>query len=280
MTVYADVLVIVNLYVDYILLCCVRGFLHLGKSGGRLVLGALAGAVSGLVGLLPLPGWLAPAMGGFSALAAAAAAFAPMRPRLLVRCWLCMWLFSFLLAGFLLFVAQFAPPGYMAVVGGAVYLDLSLPVLFTATCAAYGVFWVFRRTFPREADVPRLWKLTVESGGKSREVFAKADTGNALREPFSGLPVLVCQAEALGGLAPPAALAFLEEGGQAPEGGQSFRLVPFESVGGTGLLPAFKPDLVKDMKTGKEFPCYIALIKKPLSAGQFAAIFNPDLFPD
>ncbi len=278
MTVYADVLVIVNLYVDYILLCCVRGFLHLGKTGGRLVLGALAGAFCGLMGLLPVPSWLSPALGGFCALAAAAAAFAPMRPRLFLRCWLCMWLFSFLLAGFLLFVAQFAPPGYMALVGGSVYLNLSLPVLFAATCLAYGVFWVFRRAFPREDNVPRLWKLSIQCGGRQTEIWAKADTGNALREPFSGLPVLICQAEALASLVPPAAASFLSGGNGEPSPG--LRLVPFESVGGDGLLPAFKPDKVSDAKTGKELPCYIALIKKPLSSGQFSAIFNPDLFPD
>lgn len=275
MTVYADILVIVNLYVDYILLSCVRGFLHLKTGVGRLVLGALAGGILSLLGLLPLPGWSAPLVGGACALAAAAAAFAPARPRLLFRCWLCTWAFSFLLAGALLFVMQFAPPGYMALVGGAVYLNLSLPVLFFATCGAYLVFWLLNRFLPHESNAP-LCKLTVEYQGRSASFYAKADTGNALREPFSGLPVIVCQAEALRALAPLPALDLPESGPPSP----GLRLVPFESLGGNGLLPAFRPDKAALAQSGRVLDCYIALTKTPLSAGQFDALYNPDQFPE
>ena len=286
MTVYADILVIVNLYVDFLLLYWVQAYLRLKTRGGRLVLGALAGSLSSLLGLLPWPGWVGPLLGGACAMAAAGAAFAPVKTRLFLRCWLCTWLFSFLLAGFVLFVMQFAPPGYMTLVGGAVYLDLSLPVLFFATCLAYLVLWGIRRLFPRENPAP-LCGLTVFHQGRSARIFAKADTGNALREPFSGLPVVVCQAAVLKDLAPAPALAFLA--GQALAGreeapergsGEGFRLVPFESVGGRGLLPAFKPEKVTQSKTGRELDCYIALTQTPLSSGQFAALYNPDLFLD
>lgn len=268
MTIYADILVIVNLYVDYILLCCVRSFLRLGAATSRLVLGALTGALLSLLGLLPLPGWTSPLLGGACALAAAGAAFAPAKPRLLVRCWLSTWIFSFLLAGFLLFIMQFAPPGYMALVGSAVYLNLSLPVLFAATCGAYAIFRLAGKLLPRDHGPP-LTKLTIVRGGRAATVFAKADTGNALREPFSGLPVIVCQREALGALGP---LPTPEE--LSP--GQ--RLIPFESLGGKGLLAAFRPESVAVAATGKPLECYIAVTDTPLSAGEFGALYNPELF--
>ncbi len=271
MTVYADVLVIVNLYVDYFLLRCVQGFLRLEAPGWKLVAGALAGALGSLLCLLPLPRWSGPLCAGLCTLASAAAAFLPMGLRRFLRAWLCLWLFSFLLAGFVLFAAQFAPAGYMAVVGGAVYLDLDLPLLFFATCGAYLVFWVFRRVFPRESGAPRLCKLSITYQGKTAEVYAKADTGNALREPFSGLPVVICQRDALQGLDLP------DENEPIVPG---LRLVPFDSVGGSGLLAAFQPERVTASPTGRSLSCYIALYGRPLSSGQFAAIFNPDLFPE
>lgn len=273
MTVYADILVIVNLYVDYILLHCVRRFLRLQTSGIRLALGALAGAFASLAGLLPLPGWTGPLAGGICALAAAAAAFSPVKPRLFFRCWLCMWLFSFLLAGFLLFVMQFAPPGYLALVGGSVYLNLSLPLLFAATCLAYLLFWLLSRFLPRDS-APPLSKLRIEHQGQTAVLFAKADTGNALREPFSGLPVVVCQKKALGSLAPPPVAEVLAQ--NPPPAG--LRLIPFESLGGEGLLPAFKPDRVIQAQTGRVLECYLAATDTPLSAGQFSALYNPELF--
>lgn len=275
LTVYADILVIVNLYVDFLLLCGVQSFLRLKVRSRRLVLGALAGALCSLAGLLPVPEWVSPMLGGLGSLAAAGVAFAPLRPRLFLKCWLCTWVLSFLLAGFLLFLGQFAPPGYLAVVGGAVYLDLSLPVLFAATCLAYGLFWVIRRIFPPENAAP-LCRLLITNQEHTVEVIAKADTGSALREPFSGLPVVVCQAECLREAAPAGAYDFLD--GRTPK--EPLRLVPFESLGGRGLLPCFKPQRVALAKTGRELDCCVALTKTALSAGQFSALYNPELFPE
>lgn len=262
MTVYVDVLVIVNLYVDYILLCLVKSFLRMNAPGYRLVLGALAGGVLSLLGLLPLPGWAGPFTAGISSLLTAFAAFAPRGRRLLLKCWLCLWGASFLLAGAVLFVLQFVPAGHMALVGGAVYLNLSLPVLFFSTCGAYGLFRLLGRLLPHESSAP-LAKIRIAYRGRTRTVFAKADTGCGLREPFSGLPVIVCERGTLANL--------------APGEGEPLRLVPYGSLGGSGLLYAFMPDRV----TGpgdRELRCYIGLADTPLSSGQYTALYNPDMF--
>lgn len=262
MTVYADVLVAVNLYVDYILLSLVRRFLGLSTTGPRMVLGALTGGALSLLGLLPLPGWTVPLTAGVSALLTSLAAFAPAGKKLLLRCWLSLWGASFLLAGAVLFILQFVPAGHMALVGGAVYLDLSLPVLFFATCGAYLIFLLAEKLLPKGSGPP-LAKLEITRLGETRTVYAKADTGCELREPFSGLPVIVCERKALEGL--------------APAEGEPMRLVPFGSLGGEGLLYAFLPDLVVG-PGGEPLKCYIALTDAPLSAGQYSALYNPDLF--
>ncbi len=278
LTVYADVFVIVNLYIDFFLLWCVRRFLGLRAKSWRLVAGSLLGALCALVSLAPLPAGVLLLAGGAAALAAAAGAFCPLPWQQLLRAWLGLWVFSFLLAGFFLFLIRFFAPGNIAVFGSAVYLDLSLPLLFLFTCGAYGAFWLFQRLFPRDSAGARLCTLCVENRGRRVEVTAKADTGNALREPFSGLPVVVCEADALGGAAPPGAWGFLTEGAAPPAAGQ-LRLVPFESLGGGGVLPAFRPDRVTEKKTGRELACYVALYRQKLSAGTFSALYNPDQFP-
>ena len=53
MTVYADLLFIVNLYIDALLLSAVRRFLKLPLSGRRLFLSSVLGGVFGLSALLP-----------------------------------------------------------------------------------------------------------------------------------------------------------------------------------------------------------------------------------
>jgi len=278
LVVYADVFVIVNLYIDFFLLWCVRRFLHLHAKGWRLVAGSLCGALCGLVSLVPLPNWVSLLAGGAVAFAAAAGAFWPLKWQQMLRAWLCLWVFSFLLAGFFLFLIRFFAPANVAVLGNAVYFDLSLPLLFLFTCLAYGVFWVFQRLFPRDTSPLRLCTLCIENRGTSVKLTAKADTGNDLREPFSGLPVIVCEAGSLMEAAPDAALDFLATGTVPEAPSPSLRLIPFSTLGASGLLPAFRAEKVTLGTGQKPLACYLALYNRPLSSGQFAALFNPHAF--
>ena len=95
LTIYADMLVAVNLYIDFFLLWCVRKVLGLGARTRRLLLGAFLGAVWALFSLLPLPAWAALPLGLGGALLAALGAFAPGSAKLLGKAALCLWLFSF-----------------------------------------------------------------------------------------------------------------------------------------------------------------------------------------
>lgn len=283
LTIYADILVIVNLYIDFFLLWCVKKFLHLKNRNRRLALGALAGALCSLSVLFPaLPEWASLLLGLCSAFAVTAAAFTPMRPRMFFQAALCFWAFTLLLAGFFLFLLRFFAPGHVAVLGNVVYFDLSLPLLFLFTCGAYLLLSLFQRLFSSAATSLRCQWITVEHRGETVKLYAKADTGNALREPFSGLPVLVCQAESLGNALPEELPKLLESGGNSPlaEAPEKLRLIPFESMGGAGVLPAFRPERVTMSKTGKTISCYIAVCRQSLSAGQFDALYNPDLFPE
>lgn len=281
MTIYADILVIVNLYIDFFLLWCVKKALHLRVKNRRLTLGALAGAGCSLFALLDPPNWASLLLGLCTAFAVTAAAFAPVKPGMLCKAAVCFWAFTFLLAGFFLFLLRFFAPKNVAVLGNVVYFDLSPLLLFGFTCAAYLLFTLAQKLLPGGSPDLRYHWLVVENRGQKVRVYAKADTGNNLREPFSGAPVIICQAESLGDAAPPGILNFFrsEPGGTAglfP----GLRLVPFESVGGAGVLPAFRPEKVTLEKTGQELSCYIAACRQKLSAGQFDALYNPDLFPE
>ena len=276
LTIYADMLVAVNLYIDFFLLWCVRKVLGLGARTRRLLLGAFLGAVWALLSLLPLPAWAALPLGLIGALLAALGAFAPGSAKLLGKAALCLWLFSFLLAGFCLFLLQVLSPAGLAVSGNVIYLDLSPRLLFLFTCGAYGLFWLWHRLLPRDKGRGRLQAFVVEQGGKTQTLLARGDTGNSLREPFSGLPVIICRREKLQSLAPRELLSW-QEGEFLP--GAGLRLVPFESLGGKGLLPAFRPERVTLGKGGPPVGCYLALSPVPFAAQGWDALYNPDLFP-
>ena len=56
-----------------------------------------------------------------------------------------------------------------------------------------------------------------------------------------------------------------------------FRLVPFNSLGGTGLLPAFKPEKIYTKKDKKLLECYLAIYDGKLSSGSFNCLVNSEL---
>lgn len=266
MTVYADVLVIVNVYIDFFLLWCVRRFLQLSVPNKRLICGALAGGALSLSALLPVKA------AGCSLLLAIATAvlmalatFAPMRPRLFLRATVCLLGCTLGLAGFFVLLLQWVTPRSLAVLGFVVYFDLSPAVLFGMTCGAYVIFWLCEKLLPHGTRAVRCCRFCIEHGGRQVTVTAKADTGCALREPFSGLPVILCEQQILSPLSP------------APE---SLRVIPYQSVGGSGLLTAFLPDHLTELTRQVPLRCYVAETSRRLSAGQYNAIFNPDAFPE
>ncbi len=272
MTVYADVLVIVNLYVDFLLLWCTKRTLHIRGKPWRLTVGALLGALCSLECLIPQQSWWTSLLWGvLTAVLTTSAAFLPLSRRGFLQAALCFWALSLGLAGFLLFLIQLLSPRSLAVVGHAVYFDLSLPLLFLCTAGAYLVFWTFQRLFHREDLTPRVCQVEICLDGKSVVLWAKADTGCALREPFSGLPVMVCQAVALKQLLPPEQEAALLPG---------YRLIPFESLGGNGLLPGFRPESVRRYPTGTPVRCYVALWDRQFPNQEFQGLYGPDQFPE
>lgn len=93
-------------------------------------------------------------------------------------------------------------------------------------------------------------RLRLVCGGRSIELTALRDTGNRLREPLSGGPALIAEERTLLPLLEPEVQAQLlaTAGLPAPERltvlGPGFRLLPYRTLGGNGLLLAFRPEQV------------------------------------
>ena len=84
------------------------------------------------------------------------------------------------------------------------------------------------------------WEVQVflSAGGGEARFRALVDTGNRLREPFSGLPVLICERGVLADVLPPGYDAASTSG--VPPG---FRQVGYGALGGNGRLNCFRPEL-------------------------------------
>lgn len=270
MTVYADILFIVNLYIDALLIAAVRRFFRLPLSRRRWLLASVLGGLFGFCALLPdLHGFPLFFLTAAQAFALAAAAFAPKPFFTLLKAAFLLFLFGAALSGLLNLAQTFLPLRGMVLLNGTVYFSISPLLLILLTCAAYGVLYLFDRLFQKREPDLLFDRLTLAWGGKTVQLPAKVDTGLTLREPFSGLPVVVVEKAAVQALLPP-------DFGTA-DCTLPLRFVPFHSVGGEGLLPAFRPEQAKLGET--DVDCWAAVSPRALSAGSFSALVSASLVP-
>lgn len=226
-TVYLDVLVAVNIFTDFFLLLAVKRLLHLRAPYWRLILGSVSGGAAGLVALLPR---LAPALNLLIDLASAAAivflAFGKAPPLNYLKRVAVYFLTSFLFSGVMLFICTVFKPNGIAVYNDVVYFNISPVLLIILTLLCYYILRLIKRLAKRDC-AKRVCRAEITVCGKTLSFFALADSGCDVKEPFSGGDVLIAEAEIL-------------QNFQLPH--DKMRIIPFESLGGDGLLRGYPAD--------------------------------------
>lgn len=250
-TVYVDLLLCLNGFVDFLLLSAVAALCHLPHKRWRLLAGGAFGAVSSLIILLPaLPVlWLLL----YDILIAAG--------MILCAFPFCRWthfsksvgLLFLLSAGFsgLSYLLWFfvAPAGFF-VFNGTVYYNVSPAVLVLCSLFCYGVFRLYERLSSKAAKPARLLTLTAENRGQTVVFHAFHDTGFSLCDGFSGCPVVLVDKAVVAPLLP----------ADFGEVGSGFRLIPCHTVAGDGLLYAFCPTKLTLLTESGETPLSGALL--------------------
>ena len=279
MTVYVDLLFGVNTLINYLLL---RGSAALGGCPVKLwrlaaaaVLGGLYAVAAVLPGLEGLQGLM---FQGVCAGIMLLTAFGWKRNT--VKQGLFFFGLSFAFSGVVLLTVQLAEPDFL-LLGGRAYYAVSTPALLLLAGLSYGMAAVVLSgcgTHTGGDIVP----LTLSLEGRSVRLRALRDTGNTLRDPVTGQPVLIVSREVMGQLLPAAggdqlpdpASLLTELSWQYPK--LRFRLVPYRAVGvETGLLPAVRCGMAWKKKT-----CTVLTAFSPTQVsvdGRFEALWGGEI---
>lgn len=244
--VYIDSLFCLNLAADY-LLCLVSARvcgLYLRRL--RYLGAALLGAIYSVCVFLPGLGFLMSPPGKLACLLmmGLAAFGGETRP---FRCTLCFLAVSALFAGAVWGISMAAGLSSPALLYAPVSLKISFPAF--ALCYALCSLYLKRRGSARERQ---LLKIRLVHMGRECRFTALYDSGNTLTDPSGGLRVMPVSPRALLPLfgaesiiiteADPVSLVQKSEAD--PELRGRLRLVPYSSIGGSGLLAAFRADEV------------------------------------
>ncbi|HCA04892.1 MAG TPA: hypothetical protein DEO32_03230 [Ruminococcaceae bacterium] len=228
-TVYIDVLITVNIFIDFFLIICVKALLHINQKLYRLIFGAVLGGFFSLAALLPrIPFGLNFIADAALAVPIILVSFGFGSIKLLIKRTALYFFCSFFFCGIMIFVyTSFRPKG-MEIYNDVVYFNISPVLLIILTLVCYYLLRLWER-FSKSDMSRRVCKVTIRSNGKSADFNAVVDTGCNVREPFSDDYVIIAERELLNGIEP-------EE--------NTLRLIPFETIAGSGIIRGFKPKQV------------------------------------
>lgn len=284
--IYADILVILNLIITFFLLLATRSFTKESGKNWRLLLGAVAGGVYSLQVFLPemgaFPNFLSRLAAG---ILISLIAFGFRTPKRFLKICLVFVSETFAFAGLMIGLWIIFRPSGMVINNSTVYFGISLPVLIVSTTVCYLISLIFSKIVMRTKPQSMIYQITLVADGKTLTGRAMLDTGNKLSESFSGYPAVVCTYNFIEKILPEETKSFF--GGEVTslhtikdeKWKKKTRLVTYSTVSSSGVLPAFRPDLLKVGKEITSDKVYVAVInyKKHINEG-FDMLLNPDLF--
>lgn len=282
MVVYADVLLIVNLFVNYALLLCSSMIMKKHTQRLRILLGAAIGAFYGFVVFLPeLPSLAEFALRFAATVLIVLGAFGYKNFPSFLRSFFTFFAVSFAFGGIMLVLWVTVAPIGMIYNNGAVYFDIDLAVLAISTVVSFAVVSLIAHFTARRAPKDSVALVKISYKGKEVKLTALVDTGNSLCETFSGYPVVLGEAESLEKIMPDAVRSFID--GDDVSSSPEMRLVMHKTVSGTGVLPVFRPDYIEVKSVShriKTSEVYVAVTKNTLARGEYEMILNPALFEE
>ncbi len=266
-TIYIDVLIVLNIYVNYILLRITAKLTQGKLRAGRCIGASVYGSLYSLLILAPeLPTWAVTAIKLIAAVTVVGVAFGIHSRRYLLMNTAAFFSANFILAGGVFAAYTWLGPGYVYIGNSCFYVDLSLMVLIVTTAVMYGAVAIVKRYTDRRAGGE--YRVIVRYRDKVTELTGIADTGNLLTDHFTGAPVVICGQEAMERMT-----GHVIAGTEGLPSG--FRLLPCSTVSSSGVIPIFRPDelLIVDIRSGTRRTAD-AVVGFGETGGK--AIFNPD----
>jgi len=271
-TVYIDVLIVLNLYINYFLIRSAVLVIRRSVSAKRCLLAAGIGAAGSLVILLPELPFIVIALEKIALGALITfAAFGKQKPVDFAVCALFFLLVNFVYAGLMTALWTFCAPYGMVFGNGVAYFNIPLAAVAAFTAAAYFAVRLARYFADRRLRCNKICSVKISINDTEIQLRGLCDTGNGLCDIFSGKPVIVCKYEKIAEITPKNALDFLE--GKLDESG-GLRLIPCRTMNSESLLPIFAADRI--FIDGKAADALVGITKNPLGS-EVDCIFDPKI---
>lgn len=260
-TVYVDVLVTVNIFIDFLLILCVKRILNVRAGMLRMIGGSVLGGAFSLAALLPkLPFGLNLLSDLVFAALIVLAAFGFGGLRVFLRRVAVYFALSFAFCGLMVFICTTFHPKGMEICNDTVYFNISPFLLIILTLVCYYTTRLLKR-LTKGVSGKSTCNIEITLGGREISFQAAVDTGCTVKEPFSGDYVIIAEERILRDLRP---------------GDDTMRIIPFESLGGSGILKGYRAERV--IIDGKQLDSGVYLgVCQNILTGEIKALVPSDL---
>lgn len=299
MEVYADTLFLINLVMNYIILWTTGKLVSLPIRIWQLLLGASIGAVYSIFILLPNFIYLnSLIVKMLLAVTIPLVSFYPLKLRTFFKVLGYFYLSSFLAGGTAMALIYFTSHSpYLSYLGkGFTFTNRYNVWTMLITIVIVILLVHLIRLARKRKDIEDLFAIpiTIQVADQKIHLQAMVDTGNQLRDPLTGTPVIIVEYQALVSIMPEEVKKIFSEMEEnnleviygllsTSQWYSRFRLIPFSSLGkSNGMLLGFRPDQVTLEENGqitKISKVIIGIYGKSFSLeGQYQALLHPEIF--
>ena len=219
-TVYADVLVALNILITYLILVSVRLVCRIATNKWGVAIASVLGGLSSLIIFCEsMSAVWSVVYKLFVASVITAVAFLPGNIKIFLKTFLGFFGISFLFGGVMYAVEITFKPQNILYLNGTVYFDMSITYLVGSVLVIYGVFVIADYFLMKKMGSNEIYKVRITFRKTSTEISGFVDTGNNLKDGMTGRPVIVAELSAVAPLFSFEEVGFFQKGdfSQVPE---------------------------------------------------------------
>lgn len=311
MTIYIEIVLIENLCMNYIILFATGFILKVKLHHIRMILSALIGGIYAILGYMQVfQIYSNMLLKILLSICMVYIAFFPKGIKALLKHLIMFYLVSFVFGGCAFALLYFVKPEDIFMINGVYIGTYPVKIALLGGIVGFIITYIaFKVVKSRIGKKSILYDIEIKIGenemkqknledkgvkehqkGDSIKMKAMLDTGNGLKDPITGVPVIVVEKERLSGFLPEEILNHTED---IIKGDWSnleenlgyrarFRIIPFQSIGKqNGMLLGFKVDEVKVMNDIQEIINHnviVGLYNQSLSkANTYSALIGLDM---
>ena len=270
--IYADILVAINIIVNYLLLRASSALTGCQYKISRFIISSATGGIFSLIIFIEnIPVWLNILIKISFLLVMVFIAFGVKSVKAFLKCCGAFFIANFAFAGIMLALNVTVMPYAAIYKNGVAYFDIDIFTLTVCAIICYAVLSIISRFTKSRIPQKSIYPIRITYGDKTVEGKALFDTGNSLCDCFSGKPAIIAENDFLKNIYGCNELTDMK----------NFRLIPFSTIKSAGALPAFMADKTEIMNNGiwlEAKDIYIAVTEKKIVSGGYSALIGTPFF--